>query len=55
LRARRARRQLDTLRAAIQEAIQANDWPKVGELEKSKSELEKVLRGLEEGRKISIH
>ena len=55
LRARRARRQLDALRATIQEAIQTNDWPKVGELEKSKSELEKVLRGLEEGRKISIH
>jgi len=54
LRARRARRELNTLRAAIQEAIQANDWQKVGELEKSKSELEKVLRGWEEGKKISI-
>jgi len=55
LRARRARRQLDALRAAIQEAIQLNDWPKVRELEKAKSNLENELRGLEEGRKISIH
>jgi len=55
LRARRARRQLDALRGAIQEAIQANDWPKVAELQKAKSNLENELRGLEEGRKISIH
>jgi len=55
LRARRARRQLDVSRAAIQAAIQASDWQKVAQLEKSKSELEKVLRGLEEGKKISIH
>jgi DNA primase len=55
LRARRARRQLDALRAAIQEAIQLNDWPRVRELEKAKSNLENELRGLEEGRKISIH
>jgi len=55
LRARHARRQLDTLRAEIQEAIQSNKWPKVRELEKAKSELEKALRGLEEGKKISIH
>ncbi|MGA9208922.1 MAG: toprim domain-containing protein [Terriglobales bacterium] len=55
LRARRARRELDTLRAAIQEAIQANDWQKVAEFQKAKSNLENELRGLEEGRKISIH
>jgi len=55
LRARRARHQLDGLRAAIQEAIQRNDWPKVAELEKAKSNLEFELRGLEEGKKISIH
>jgi len=55
LRARRARRKLDALRAAIQEAIQANDWPRVAELQKAKSNLENELRGLEEGRKISIH
>jgi len=55
LRARRARRQLDTLRTEIQQAIQSNEWPKVRELEKAKSELEKVVRGLEEGKKISIH
>ena len=55
LRARRARRELDTSRAAIQEAIQANDWQKVAELQKAKSNLENELRGLEEGRKISIH
>jgi DNA primase len=55
LRARRAQRQLDALRAAIQEAIQLNDWPKVRELEKAKANLQSELRGLEEGRKISIH
>jgi DNA primase len=55
LRARRAQRQLDALRVAIQEAIQAEDWARVGELEESKSELQKVLRGLEEGKKISSH
>jgi DNA primase len=55
LRARRARRQLDKLRAAIQEAIQLTDWPRVRELEQSKANLENELRGLEDGRKISIH
>ncbi len=55
LRARRARRQLDKLRGAIQEAIQLTDWPRVRELEQSKADLENELRGLEEGRKISIH
>jgi DNA primase len=55
LRARRARRQLDKLRGAIQEAIQLNDWGKVRELEQTKSGLENELRGLEEGGKISIH
>jgi DNA primase len=55
LRARRARRQLDALRTAIQEAIQLNDWPRARELEKAKIDLEKMLRGLEEGKKIVIH
>jgi DNA primase len=55
LRARRARQQLDRLRVAIQEAIQLTDWPRVRELEQSKANLENELRGLEEGRKISIH
>jgi hypothetical protein len=55
LRARRARRQLDKLRGAIQEAIQLNDWPRVREHEQYKADLENELRGLEEGRKISIH
>jgi DNA primase len=54
-RARKARRQLDKLRGAIQEAIQLNDWAKVRELEQSKADLEKELRGIEEGRKISHH
>jgi DNA primase len=54
-RARKARRQLDKLRGAIQQAIQLNDWVKVRELEQSKADLEKELRGLEEGRRISIH
>ncbi len=55
LRARKARGQLDRLRGAIQEGIQVNDWAKVHELEQSKSDLENELRGLEQGRKISIH
>jgi DNA primase len=55
LRARRARRQLDKLRGAIQEAIQLNDWAKARALEQTKSNLENELRGLEEGRKISHH
>ena len=55
LRARRARRQLDALRAAIQQAIQLHDWVKARNLEKAKSNLENELRGIEEGRKISIH
>jgi len=55
LRARRARRQLDKLRGAIQEALQSNDWAKARELEQSKADLENELRGLEEGRKLSVH
>ena len=55
LRTRKARRQLDKLRVAIQEAIQLHDWPRVRELEQSKADLENEVRGLEEGRKISIH
>jgi len=55
LRARWARHRLDALRAAVQEAIQLQDWAKAGELQKVKSHLENELRGLEEGRKISIH
>jgi DNA primase len=55
LRARRARRQLDKLRGAIQEAMQLKDWAKVRELDQAKSNLENELRGLEDGRKISMH
>jgi hypothetical protein len=55
LRAGRARRQLDQLRGAMQEAIQSNDWAKARELEQAKSNLENELRGLDEGRKISHH
>jgi DNA primase len=55
LRARRARRQLDKLRGAIQEAIQSNDWVKARQLEQTKPNLENELRGLEDGRKISHH
>jgi len=55
LRARRARRHLDTLRSAIQEAIQSQDWAKAAEFQKVKANLENELRGLEEGKKISIH
>jgi DNA primase len=55
LRARRARRQLDKLRGAIQEAIQSNDWVKAREFEQSKADLENELRGLQEGRRLSIH
>jgi DNA primase len=55
LRAGRARRQLDKLRGAMQEAIQSNDWAKARELDQAKSNLENELRGIEEGRKISIH
>jgi ABC-type phosphate transport system auxiliary subunit len=55
LRAGRARRQLDKLRGAMQAAIQSNDRAKVRELDQAKSNLENELRGLEEGRKISIH
>jgi DNA primase len=55
LRAGRARRQLDKLRGAMQEAIQSNDRAKVQELDQAKSNLENELRGLEEGRKISMH
>jgi DNA primase len=55
LRSARARRLLDNLRRAIQEAIQSNDRARVRELEQSKADLENELRGLEEGRKLSIH
>jgi DNA primase len=55
LRAGRARRQLDKLRGAMQEAIQSNDRAKVRELDRVKSNLENELRGLEQGGKISIH
>ena len=55
LTARRARRQLDRLRAAIQEAIQSKDWIKIRELERRKADLQNELRGLEEGRTLSIH
>jgi len=55
LRARRARVQLDLLHKAIQTAIQSQDWASVEELGKAKSNLEHELRGLEEGKKISIH
>jgi DNA primase len=54
LRARRARAQLDKLRGAIQQAIQLSDWVKARELEQSKADLENELRGLEQGRKLSI-
>ena len=55
LRARRARHLLDALRVELQQAIQLNDWGKVRELEKAKSNLENDLRGLGEGIKISMH
>jgi DNA primase len=55
LRARRARRQLDRLRGAIQEAIQANDLARLRELDQLKLNLQNELRGLDEGRKISYH
>jgi len=55
LRAGRARRQLDQLRGAMQEAMQLKDWAKVRELDQAKSNLENELRGIEEGGKISHH
>jgi DNA primase len=55
LQARRARRQLDRLRGAIQEAIQANDLARLRELDQLKLNLQNELRGLDEGRKISHH
>jgi len=55
LRARRARHQLDALRAAIQEALQADDRAKLRELERVKLNLQNELRGLTEGGKISHH
>ena len=55
LRARRARHQLDALRAAIQEALQADDREKLRELERVKLNLQNELRGLTEGGKISHH
>ncbi len=55
LGAGRARRQLDKLRGAMQEAIQSNDRAKVRELDQAKSSLENELRGIGAGRKISHH
>jgi DNA primase len=55
LRAARARRQLDGLRGAIQEAIQANDLARLRELDQLKLKLQNELRGLDDGRKISHH
>jgi DNA primase len=55
LRARRARRQLDKLPGAIQEAVQANDLGRLRELDQLKLNLQNELRGLDEGRKISHH
>ena len=55
LRARRARRQLDALRPAIQEALQAEDRERLQELERLKLNLQNELRGLSEGGKISHH
>jgi len=54
MRAVGARRQLDTLNKALVEAVESRDWSKVRELEQSKSKLENDLRGIEEGKKISI-
>jgi hypothetical protein len=47
LRAGRARRHLDQLRAAIQQAIDSKDWARVRELELSKPDLENELRKLD--------
>jgi DNA primase len=55
LRARRARRQLDKLPEAIQQAVQANDLPRLRELDQLKLNLQNELRGLDAGRKISHH
>jgi len=55
LRARRARRQLDALRVAIQEAMQANDSNKLRELDALNLRLQNELRGITEGGKISHH
>jgi DNA primase len=55
LRSRRARRHLDKLPEAIQEARRANDLVKLRELDQLKLNLQNELRGLEQGRKISIH
>jgi DNA primase len=55
LRRRKGLRERDRLDGAIQEAMQLKNWAKVRELDQAKSNLENELRGLEEGRKISIH
>jgi DNA primase len=55
LRSRRARRLLDKLPEAIQQARRANDLAKLAELDQLKLSLQNELRGLEQGRKISIH
>jgi len=55
LKARWARRELDKLSQTIQQAIQAKDLERVRELDRLKLNLQNELRGLEEGRKISIH
>jgi DNA primase len=54
MRAMGSRRRLETLQKAIVEAMNSQDWSKVRELEQSKSKLENDLRGIEEGKKISI-
>jgi DNA primase len=55
LRSRKARRLLDKLPEAIQEARRANDLVKLQQLDQLKLSLQKDLRGIEQDRKISIH
>ncbi len=55
LRLRWARRQLDKVFKDIQEAHQAGDMKKVQELDDLKLQLQKELRGIPEGGKISHH
>jgi DNA primase len=55
LRSRRARRLLDKLPEAIQDARRANDLVKLQQLDQLKLSLQKDLRGIEQDRKISIH
>jgi DNA primase len=55
LRARRARQQLDKVFKEIQDAHQAGDMQKVQELDGLKLQLQKELRGIPEGGKISHH